>query len=305
MTSIIRMDIKQGDLGLLLALDALLEHESVSTAADQLGISQPAMSAQLKRLRHLFNDPLLTPSGRRLVATSRALSLQDDLRRHLQNLDALVRENSAFDPATTRKTFRFVGTDFVHAILADRLEEQVCSLAPGARLAFLPFDPKSLWASLEDDKVDIALAAGMNLPDAQSRLAFTEDFCVIMRAGHPLSRQELTLEAFCTARHILISPEGGGFVGAADKALARVGARRAVTVSLPSFLLAPAMVARSDALCLVPQRLAASYEASIVSRPPPLAVSGFDVTMLWHPRRQNDPAHVWFRGIVSELTKTL
>lgn len=299
------MDIKQGDIGLLMALDALLEHESVSRAADQLGISQPAMSAQLKRLRSLFNDPLLTPSGRRLVATSRARALQQDLRRHLQNLDALVRENETFDPAVTRKTFRMIATDYVHLILAARLEDRISAVAPDARLAFLPFEPRSMWESLEGDAADLALVTGMDLPDAISRPAMKETFCVIMRRGHPLEDGELTCAAFCAQRHILISPEGGGFVGATDRALAGLGMKRHVAVSLPSFLLAPGLVAASDALCVVPRRLADLYRDSVVCRNLPFDVSGFDVDMLWHPRRQNDPAHIWFRGEAASLARAI
>lgn len=299
------MDIKQGDIGLLMALDALLEHESVSRAADQLGISQPAMSAQLKRLRNLFNDPLLTPSGRRLVATSRARALQQDLRRHLRNLDALVRENEAFDPAETRKTFRMIATDYVHLVLAARLEDRIRAAAPDARLAFLPFEPRSMWEALEGDKADLALVTGMELPDAISRHAMSEAFCVIMRRGHALEKTELTQEAFCAQRHILISPEGGGFVGATDRALAGLGMKRRVAVSLPSFLLAPGLVAGSDALCVVPRRLADLYRDVVVCRDLPFDVRGFDVDMLWHPRRQNDPAHTWFRGEIARLTKRI
>lgn len=299
------MDTRQGDFGLLVALDALLEHESVSRAAEQLGISQPAMSAQLKRLRNLFNDPLLIPSGRKLVATSRARALQPDLRRHLQNLDALVRENEAFDPSLTRKTFKVIATDYVHLVLATRLDERIRAAAPDARLAFLPFEPKSMWEVLEGDKAELALVTGMEIPDAKSRSAMTESFCVIMRQGHPLADAELTLKAFCAERHILISPEGGGFVGATDRALAGLGMKRRVAVSLPSFLLAPGMVAGSDALCVVPRRLADLYADSVVRRDLPFDVSGFKVDMLWHPRRQNDPSHIWFRGEIASLTREI
>lgn len=299
------MDMKQGDLGLLVALDALLEHESVSRAANQLGISQPAMSAQLKRLRNLFNDPLLIASGRRLVATSRARALQADLRRHLQDLDALVRENEAFDPAQTRKTFKVIATDYVHLVLATRLDERIRAAAPGARLAFLPFEPKSMWETLEGEVADLALVTGMEIADAMSRSAMTESFCVIMRRGHPLEDTELTLQTFCAQRHILISPEGGGFIGATDRALAGLGMKRHVAVSLPSFLLAPGLVAGSDALCVVPRRLAVLYRDSVVCRDLPFDVNGFKVDMLWHPRRQNDPSHIWFRGEIADLTREI
>lgn len=285
------MDIKQGDFGLLIALDALLEHENVSIAADKIGITQPAMSAQLKRLGELLNDPLLVPSGRRLVATTRARALQEDLRRHLQGLNALVRNTKFFDPAKTRVVFRLVGTDFVHAVLAPRLEERIRALAPGARLAFMAFDPKTLWSALEDESADLALATGMDLPEAKRQNAFSEHFEVIMRQDHPLATQSLTLETFCAASHILVSPEGGGFIGATDRLLANSGHKRTVTTSLPSFLLAPALVAQTDGLCMVPSRLARLYQNQLHVCPPPFPSPSFDVDLLWHPRRQNDPAH--------------
>jgi len=295
------MDIKQGDLGLLLALDALLDEESVSAAASRLGMSQPAMSAQLKRLRHLFNDPLLTPSGRRLVATSRALPLQHDLKRHLQDLDALVRENKTFDPSTTRKTFRVIGTDYVHAVLAATLEARLRSQAPNARLALLSFDPKTVWSALENDKTDIALVTGMMLADARAQSVIEEDFRVIQRRGLPRGTKKMTLGAFCSAPHILVSPEGGG----ADKVLAAMGRSRTVTVSLPSFLLAPALVAKSDALCLLPRRIADLHDGVVDAFEPPFESPTFNVDMLWHPRRQNDPAHIWFRDEVKALAKRI
>ena len=139
------MDMKQRDLGLLLALDALLETQSVSAAAARLGISQPAMSSQLKRLRQLFHDPLLTPSGRQLVATTRALELKDDLRLNLQSLDVLLRANRVFDPATTEKTFRIIATDYAQAILSPVLTNMLAFNAPNCRLAFLSFAPKTVW----------------------------------------------------------------------------------------------------------------------------------------------------------------
>ncbi|MEM1316511.1 MAG: LysR family transcriptional regulator, partial [Pseudomonadota bacterium] len=119
--SIICMDMDRSDLGLLVALDALLQAEGVTAAAQTLGISQPAMSAQLARLRRLFNDPLLTPSGRRLLPTARAMEIKAPLRALLADLDLLVRESAAFDPASSTRAFRVVGTDYVHAVLTPSL----------------------------------------------------------------------------------------------------------------------------------------------------------------------------------------
>ncbi|MEM9332214.1 MAG: LysR family transcriptional regulator [Pseudomonadota bacterium] len=299
------MDIKQRELGLLLALDALLEKQSVSAAAEQLGISQPAMSSQLRRLRDLFKDPLLTPSGRHLVVTSRALALKEDLRKHLQSLDTLVRSNRTFDPSTSRLTFRLVATDYAHSILGPALAGLLASHAPNCRLAYLPFEPKTLWQRMVADDVDLAFATGMNLQEAKMRPGIEESFCVILRKDHPLAGKQMTLERFCSAEHILVSPEGGGFVGMTDRILGEMGLRRKVAVSLPSFLMAPHLVAQSDYLCLLPRRLAKLYKNEIDIVKPPIETATFKVDLLWHSRRQHDPSHIWFRDQVAQILPTL
>ncbi|MDJ0627682.1 MAG: LysR family transcriptional regulator [Rhodobacter sp.] len=295
------MDLKQSEIGLLIALDALLEAESVTAAAQVLGISQPAMSAQLARLRTLFNDPLLTASGRRLVPTARALEVRQPLRALLADLDLLVRESAQFDPATTDRTFRLIGTDYVHAVLSTELLKAFADTAPKARVALLPFDPPAVWPHLEQDGADLALATGMNLPEARRRPGLVEEFKVIQRKGHPRGDAPFTLDAFCAADHVLISPEGGGFFGAADKILADMGRVRRIACSLHSFLLAPALVSGSDLIALIPVRLAALHSDLIDAYDPPFPSPEFSVDLLWHPRRQKDPAHVWFRSLVARV----
>lgn len=299
------MDLKQSEIGLLIALDALLEHESVTDAAQRLGISQPAMSAQLARLRTLFNDPLLTASGRKLVPTVRALELKTPLRTHLANLDLLVRENVQFDPETTDRTFRVIGTDYVHAVLSAPLLRAVAKQAPRARLALLPFDPTIVWSQLEQDDADLALALPMNLPDAKRRSGFSEDFVIIQRKGHPRGQSEFSLDEFCSVEHVLISPEGGGFYGATDKALAKMGRARRVTRSLPSFLLAPTVVATSDLIAMIPTRLATLHAESVDQFAAPFPSPEFAVDIMWHPRRQMDPAHIWLRSLTAQITSNV
>ncbi|MEO1092105.1 MAG: LysR family transcriptional regulator [Pseudomonadota bacterium] len=300
---IIHVDLRQTELGLLIALDALLEHASVTAAARQLGISQPAMSAQLARLRRLFGDPLLTPSGRRLIPTTRALALRAPLRQRLRDLDALVRESAHFDPRTTERTFRLIGTDYVQAVIAPRLVVALATTAPAARLALLPFDPPAVWRTLEDDVADAALVTGATPPDARVRTGLHEDFVAIQRPGHPRGSLALTLDAFCAAEHVLVSPEGGGFTGAADRVLENMGRSRRVACSVPSFLLAPALVAASDLVCLLPRRLAVLHHGQVERYELPFPSPRFTVDLVWHPRRQNDPAHIWFRRIVADIVR--
>lgn len=302
---IIQMDIKQSDIGLLIALDTLLELESVTGAADRLGLSQPAMSAQLARLRMLFGDPLLAASGRKLVPTARALEIKERLRTLLADLDLLVRETALFDPLTTERSFRLIGTDYVHAILSAHLAQAVAEQAPTARVALLPFDPPEVWRKLEVDEADLALVTAMDLPEARRRPGLTETFKVVQRKGHPRGVAPMTLDAFCAAEHVLVSPEGGGFFGATDKVLKDMGRSRRVASSAPSFFVAMALVARSDLLALIPVRLAALYGDDIEQFDPPFPSPEFSVDLLWHPRRQKDPAHVWLRSLVSDLTSSL
>ncbi|MEM8813723.1 MAG: LysR family transcriptional regulator [Pseudomonadota bacterium] len=299
------MDLKQTELGLLLALDALLEAEAVTPAARRLGISQPAMSAQLARLRALFNDPLLVPSGRRLVATTRALELKDPLRRLLAELDALVSESARFEPETTQTTFRLIGTDYVHTVLGPVLMDSIAKNAPQARLALLAFDPPAVWPALEEGRVDAALVTGVAPPDARIRTALSEDFMAVQRRGHPRGAGSLTLESFCAADHVLISPEGGGFVGAADHVLSEKGMSRRVACSLPSFLIAPAIIAASDLIGLLPRRLAERQRGQIDAFEMPFPSPRFTIDLIWHPRRQNDPAHRWFRDAILTAAASL
>ncbi|MEM8572762.1 MAG: LysR family transcriptional regulator [Pseudomonadota bacterium] len=295
------MDITQSEIGLLVALDALLEAESVTGAAHKLGISQPAMSAQLSRLRRLFNDPLLAASGRKLVPTIRAMELKQPLRAHLANLDELVRESAQFDPVTSDRTFRVIGTDYVHSVFLTSLLQSLASQAPNARIAVLPFEPTTLWSQLEQDSADLALVTGMKLLEAKRRAGLVDTFKVIQRKDHPRGTTDFTLDTFCAADHVLISPEGGGFLGATDKLLSEMGRSRRITCSLPSFLLAPSVVAGSDLLAMMPTRLAALHAESVDQFDPPFPSPQFSVDLLWHPRRQKDPAHMWFRSIVAQI----
>lgn len=295
------MDLMQSDIGLLIALDTLLEEESVTAAAQVLGISQPVKSAQLARLRSLFNDPLLTASGRKLVPTARALEIRQPLRVLLADLDLLVRESVQFDPASTDRVFRLIATDYTHAVLSAPLMQAVAQEAPMARVALLAFDPPSVWPQLEQDQADLALVTGMNMLEARQRQGFMETFKVIQRKGHPRGERPFTLDTFCALEHILVSPEGGGFFGATDKILAETGRSRRIACSLPSFLLAPSLVASSDLIALIPVRLAALYEALVDQFDPPFPSPDFSIDLMWHRRRQKDPAHIWFRSLVSRI----
>jgi DNA-binding transcriptional LysR family regulator len=229
-----------------------------------------------------------------MLPTARAEALRVPLHDALERLQGLMREQLPFDAATASGSFRLAGSDYALRVLP--LAAAIAGPAPGMRLALLAFDAQRAWAQLEADEVDLVLASERLTPKgAQARRLFEEQLVFVQRRGHPRGAAAPTLAEFCGLDHILVSPEGGGFRGAADAALARLGRARRVAVSLPSFLLVPPLVQATDLVALVPRRLAALFGETLQAFAPPLELPGFAVLASWHQRRQRDPAHAWLR----------
>ncbi len=295
------MDLRRADLGLLIALDALLATHSVTAAAARLGISQPALSAQLARLRDLFGDALLVPSGRRMVPTARAETLREPLHRLLADLDGLMRDGRDFDPRRAELVCRIAATDWLLKTLCLPMIDRLSREAPGIRMALHPHDPRQAWRQLEEGELDLVIGSnGMTPPEAQRRKLFAEDFVMVQRRGHPRGPGPVTLDAYCALGHVLVSPDGGGLYGAVDRALAQLDRTRRVMVSLPSFLLVPSALAGSDLVAALPRQIAIAFRATLDMVELPLETPCFDVLLAWHPRRQEDPAHRWLREAMAQ-----
>ena len=306
MNYINKMDMKSIDLNLLRSLDALFAAGSVTGAARSLHISQPAMSAQLARLRTLFGDPLFVASGRKMVPTVRAEGLRAPLGKLLREVEWLVREQVTFNPSAAEETFRLGATDNVHAVFSTGLLSVLQKQAPNTRLALMPFQSDMLWQDLESGRLDAAVVSSfVTLNEAKRLFLLRERFVLVQSKNHPRGSLPPDLDAFCALDHILVSPEGGGFVGAVDQALRKLGRDRKVVASLPSFLLAPALVQSSNLVCVIPERLAKASEAPLHIFPLPFDLAGFEFQLVWHPRRQQDTAHVWFRTVLASLARQL
>ena len=295
------MDLRRSDLGLLISLDALLAEQSVTAAAKRLGISQPALSAQLARLRDLFGDALLVGNAHGMTPTPRAEALREPLHGLLDALKTLVSAKASFDPSSAQRTFQIGATDLALAILMPPLLKAVSETAPGVRLAALPLVAGEYARRMERGEIDLVVTTAASAPEGFPALKLVdEDFRVIWRSGHPAIGKRLTLKAFCDQPHLLVSPEGGGFHGITDEVLKSKGLKRRVVGSLPSFLLAPTAVRCSDCLAVVPSRLAALDPVGLQSAAVPVATSGFSLYMSWHPRMKNDPGHRWMRETIRD-----
>lgn len=291
-------DIRSLDLNLLKALDALLDERSVTRAADRLSLTQPAVSGMLTRLRECFDDPLFTRTQRGIIPTLRALELAQPVKDILAEVNALLQPR-AFDPLTAEMAIKIAATDYALRAVIVPFMAVLRLQAPGIRVAVLPVNNESLTAQFERGEIDFALITPDTAPpDLHARTLYDEEYVCLLREDHPLTQSErLTLDAFCSQDHALVSYVGGRFSGVTDAALAAVGRTRRVTLSVCSFLVLPEILKMSDLLSVVPRRLTKDLPGLTVL-PPPLAINGFTKTVVWHERTHRDAGHRWVRELL-------
>jgi len=288
------------DLNLLVTLDALLAERSVTRAARRLSLSQPAVSAQLAKLRHAFQDPLLVPGPRAMTPTARAAALEGPLREALQRLVQVVAPARPFDPTQAALTWRIAASDYSERALVEPLLPRLRREAPRTRLAVLQASPRGMGRQAEEGEIDLGFVTLDGAPASlRRRTLFREQYVLTGRDGHPALRRRPTLAQLCRLEFAMVSPDGGGFRSPADDLLETMGRTRNVVLSVPHFLFLLSAVAHSDLVALVPSRLVAAAPGLQVVEAP-LDVPGFEVTMVWHERVHRDPAHAWLRERIVE-----
>lgn len=301
-STIHQMDTKRLDLNLLLTLEALLEEQNVTRAARRLHLSQPAVSAQLARLRDMFADPLLIPAQRGMTPTVKADELLAPLRRALDQVRATVGRDADFDPSKGRLTVSIACTDYLQVALAQPLVLGLRRLAPGIRVALRILDIPHLAVQMAHGEVDLALMTPGDAPAGlNARRLFEERYVLIGRKDHPRLRRKLTATQFAQLDHVVVSLRGGNFSTSVDDTLAALGIRRNVVLSAASFLFVPGMVASSDLVALVPQRLVANRADDLRVVDCPFAVQRFEVGMLWHERSNGHAGHRWVREMLEAM----
>jgi DNA-binding transcriptional LysR family regulator len=298
-------DIRTIDLNLLRALDALLDERNVTRAAQRLSLTQPAVSGMLTRLRDAFDDPLFVRTQRGIAPTLRALELAAPVRQILGEVESLLTPQ-AFDPARADFTLTLAATDYALQAVVTPYLAALRRDAPGIRVAVVPAQDPTLHAQLARGDVDIALITPESTPaDLHARRLFDERYVCAMRKDHPdAARGRITLPRFCALDHALVSYSGGAFEGVTDEALAQLGRKRHVALSVTSFLVLPQILRDSDLIAVVPRRLAERAEGLAIVAPP-LAIPGFTKTAAWHERTHRDPARRWARALLFEVCATL
>ncbi len=290
------------DLNLLVALDALLTEQHVTRAARRLGMSQPAMSNALARLRRTLGDPLLVRTAHGMAPTRRALELEDPIRRALQRLEAALRPALAFDPAQAETTF-VIGCDtYVQHVVIPDLVTRVAEAAPKVTLQISPIPAGSARNELEAGRLGMIIGRTPRFLDAVDdlhieRLYGERPTCVV-RAGHAIMEGELTLERFARLRHVLVQPRGRQR-GLIDRLLEAAGHKRIVGLATRDHIAALRAVASTDMIVTAPLRLVQLFTKmlALALLPPPLAIKPATVSLVWHPRTETDPGHRWLRDL--------
>ncbi|NML30173.1 LysR family transcriptional regulator [Paraburkholderia antibiotica] len=299
MSGITMVNLRRLDLNLLVTLDMLLEEHNVTRAAERLNFSQPSVSVHLAKLRELFGDPLLLPGPRGMRPTARAETLREPLRDALDALERAVAPASPFDPAAATQSWRIAATDYAESTIILPMLAGLRAAAPGTRLAIVEAVPPRLARQAEQGEIDLGFHTSEGAPEGlRRRVLFAERYVLVGRAGHPKLKRRPTLAQFCKLEHVIVSPDGGGFFGVTDEALAQVGLTRKVVLSVPHFLFMQAVLANTDLVGMLPARLLHGSTALRMVEPP-VEVPGYEMAMLWHERVHRDPAHRWLREFIA------
>lgn len=288
------------DLNLLVVLRALLRERHVTRAARELGLSQSATSHALARLRELYSDPLLVRSGRSLELTPRAAALLPQLERGLSELQGSLRGPERFEPKRARFSLRIGTADYGQAILSGPVLELLRAEAPDVNLQATSYP--EVFEQLEAGTLDFALVTKTKLPRTllEQRL-FSDGFVCMLRRGHPAlqKRRRVSFAQYLELEHLLVAPGGtpGSYV---DTELGRRGHARRVALQVSSFLVAPQVVAETDLISTGPELLLRrmSKHYPVVLSKPPLVIPRFELCLIWHSRREHDPAHAWMRSVI-------
>jgi len=293
------------DLNLLRVFDAVMAEGSLTRAAERLAMTQPAASHALKRLHVAVGEELFHRTAFGMRGTARAELLWPQVRAALAQLQTALSPRS-FDPATDAATFHIAMADATAAMLLPPLVSAIEEQRALANIRTLPLTTRDPRRLVEAGDADLAIGYFPNAIAAilaqgddatlRHRLLYATEYVCVMRREHPLAATDLTLDAFVDAHHMLVTFSGRphGFV---DEALATLGRHRRIVLTVNQFATAGSVVARSDLLTVLPRQFlpATGVEHRLVHKPLPLPLAAVNVEMMWHLRKDDDPAHRWLR----------
>lgn len=299
------MVLRSVDLNLLVALDALLSERHVTRAADRVGLSQPAMSNALSRLRGMFGDELLVRTSTGMQPTPRAMELAEPVRQLLRQVERVLESDAGFDPETSERTFTIRMSDLLAFLLLPLLTTR----RPAAsRMAYniLHLPPGDTVEALERDEIDVAISMGLEHSNAiRAEKVFADRMVCVMRATHPIADRPLTFDSFMAQEYAKqsMSPTDMRFV---DNVLAGMGHKRRIALNVPHWLVVPHVLKTTDLLMVMPGRLAAALDSDeLRAFDLPFDSAPFDWMMYWHRRHDRSNANRWVRDELRQVCAAL
>ena len=297
------MNVQDIDLNLLRVFDAVLRERGVTPAAARLGLTQPAVSNALARLRGLFGDALFVRTAAGMDATPFARGVAEPVRQALALLESALAHGPGFEPATSTRAFRFYMSDLGQVEFLPPLVERVLRAAPGVRLEAVAADLEHIGDALGSGALDLAVGFLPALgPPVERRALFRDPYACLMRADHPAIGKKLTRKQFVEASHVLVTYRGGGH-RVIEEALERAGVARRIALRVPHFTVVPMVLERTDLILTLPARVARVFErrGRFKALPPPVPMPAAEVAVHWHQRFEADPGNRWLREQVVQL----
>lgn len=296
------------DLKSLQVFVMLLKECNTTRTAQQLNMTQSAVSHTLGRLRELFHDPLFVSMGRGMAPTTRALELGEPLQRTLDEFNALMRPPDAFDPSEYDGVFQIATSDYIGFILLPGLVRRLSVVAPGVELNIRSLSPKEDLTTLKNNEIDLVLWNEETAPpNFYVRKLFSDRLKSIVRIGHPDINGSLSLEQFRVGKHLRISSQHGAVKELVDEFYEKHGVKGKTSMTVSHFLLAYRLVAESNLIGaiaeLTARRLVQELPLQVLK--PPVDVAGFSVSMVWHGRQHTDPAHRWLRSEIAGVAEDI
>ena len=308
------MNIARVDLNLLVYLDVLLRECNVTRAAEELGISQPAMSNSMRRMRDLFGDPILVRTSDGMTPTDRALELQPMVRKVLSAAEQAILPKTEFEPMESNRIFRIMASDYTESTLLPVLLRQLRKQAPNIRLDIMTPSDVS-FHDVERGKVDMVINRFDSLPQSFHQVHLWDDsFSCIMSANNPV-KDRWSLESYLSSKHIWVSKTGMGVgvgmtpddvqrLGWVDEALSKQGVKRDISLFTRHYQVALLLAEQDDLIVTIPSMSAKSIANSdkVVILDPPFEIERMRLKMVWSPLLQHDPGHRWLRQLIKSVS---
>ncbi len=296
------MKLSSIDLNLLHVLHVMLQEESVTRAAKRLGVTPPAVSNSLRRLRELLDDPLFVKRGRGLVATPRAIATRSLLAESLDGLAAVI-QRETFDPASVTDTFTIALADAEQLTSLPRIAASFARALPRAHLTVASVDVLIAGGGLAGGNTDLVVGPPADESGIRHEVLFEEEGAFVVRRDHPRIGTRLGKRAFGRERHIdvhIAMGRGGRGHDAAEDAFAQLGLERSIAVTVPTFTAAAFLAAESDWVAGIPRTLADRLVRTLPIKRVrgPLPRFGMPMAMAWHERTDADPGNQLFREVV-------